>query len=802
MSVFVSVSLPGPVLLRKLLRDLWSRKGSLLVVTAIVTIGVGSYVGLASIYLDMAGARDRYYADRRLADFTVDLKRAPAWAIDRLNELPNIRAVRGRVNVAVRIDLPGQDVPILGAAISMPPTRVPVLNDIHLRSGTWFTGTGDEEVILDASFAREHDLRPGSRLRVLLPDRQHDLLIVGTALSPEHVYLMSPGGGMAPDPARFGVMYLPEDFLQEVADSDGAYNQVIGLAQRRDRVSLENTLKLLTDRLDAYGVTNTTPVQDQPSVQFLDSEIAGLKVSATVGPAIFLGVAALILNVLAARIVAQQRGIIGTLKGLGYTDAAIMRHYLGFGVMLGLTTAATGLAFGRWIQVSMAGLYRQFFALPEIPTHVYPAILFTGAAISLVCSCAGTLKSVWQATRLAPAVAMRPPPPEVGGKILPERAGFLWRRLSFRWKLILRSVFRNPFRSTVTVVASLVSTALIVMTLTMQDMLQQMMRHEFEEVAHQDITISLRDPVDERAVHEVAALPQVSLAEPQLAVACELRHGPYRKRVSLTGLPAVHRLYTPLDADGRPVAIPEEGLVLSSKLAEVLHVRPGDRLHLRPLIGSRRQVTAVVVSTVESYLGLPAYASIPYLSRLLDEAWTANVILVTTHGGRSHAPLLEELKRRPGVIGIGERRRAFMLLEETFGETMGVMLFIQVLFAGVIAFGSTVNAALVSLSEREREVGTLRVLGYGPGYVAGIFAGESFLLSAVSIALGVPAGIGLVHLIAGLYETEMFRFPVIIQGDRLVMAAVLILLFTAAAQLIIRRQIGRMDWLAALKLHE
>jgi len=791
------------VLLRKLWRDLLGRKGALLAVLAIVAVGVGVFVAMAGVYRDLDDARAAYYRDYRLADFSVSMKRAPAWAIEHVAQMPNVRAVRGRVNLGVRVDLPHLDEPISGTAISMPEHPAPVLNDILLRQGTWFSGRDGREVILNDAFAHANGLAPGSRIRVVLLDQQHDLLVVGTAMSPEFVYLIAPGAGLAPDPARFGVLYMPERFLQESCDLDGAYNQLIGLAHDSSRTALDNTLRLIEERLDPYGVTDSTPVEEQPSVRFLADELRGIRVGATIMPALFLVVAALVLNVLMGRLVVQQRSVVGTLKALGYSSGAVLRHYLAFGLMVGLAGGLAGVVLGHVLQGGMVVMYREFFALPSIDAHLYPEVLLGGMAVSVGFALAGTLRGVRYAARLAPAQAMRPPPPERGGKVLPERIPALWRPLPFRWKMMLRAVFRNPFRSSVCVLASVIATALIVATVTTVDALDYLMEYEFEQVSHQDITVALRDARGIRAVPEVESLPAVTGAEAELSTVCDLTRGPYRKRVGVTGLVRGGRLHTPLDATGRPIVAPQEGLVLSRKLAAVLDVRPGDTVGLRPLIGERREVRAPVVATVDSFLGLSAYADATYLSRLLGESWVANVLLVSTEpGSEGQRRLYAALKERPSVIGVGERTRAITKLNETLNQTLWISLFFLVLFAGLIAFGSVLNAALVSLNERQREVGTLRVLGYTPRQIGRIFSGESWLLNGTGIGLGLVAGVGLTHLLSMAYDTELYRFPVVIYPSRLAISAALMCLFVGMAQLILFRLIRKLPWLDVLKVKE
>jgi putative ABC transport system permease protein len=383
-----------------------------------------------------------------------------------------------------------------------------------------------------------------------------------------------------------------------------------------------------------------------------------------------------------------------------------------------------------------------------------------------------------------------------------ERIGPLWGALGFRTKMALRTVFRNPFRSTVSILASVVATALVFTALSLTDSLDYLMRYEFERVAHQDFSVTLRDPEAAAAAGEVVSLPRVATTEPQLAITSDLRHGPYEKRVPVIGLPRDNRLYTPLDAQGEPIVVPGAGLILASKLAEILRVEPGDTLRLRPLIGRRTEVRAAVAGTADTFLGLAAYADIDYLSRLLGEDEVVNTVLGRLYPGAPPTALLDALKQRPAVVGLGERRRALEQLNATFGETMGIMIGVLVLFAGIIAFGSVLNAALVSLSERRREVGTLRVVGYSPGQIARIFAGESLLLNGIGLLLGLGAGIGLAHLLAQAYSTELYRFPAVILPGTLLLSAALMAGFIVLAQLLVYRLVRRLDWLAVLNVRE
>ena len=290
--------------------------------------------------------------------------------------------------------------------------------------------------------------------------------------------------------------------------------------------------------------------------------------------------------------------------------------------------------------------------------------------------------------------------------------------------------------------------------------------------------------------------------EPQLVVACDIRNDPFAKRTPVTGMPSDNRLYTPLDRMGRELAIPDRGIILTRKLAEILHPREGSVISMRPLIGRREQVRVPVVQVIESFLGLSASCDLRYLSALLGEEWGANSVLVTTFQGPRGASFMRELQRRPRIIGVSERGRSLRRMEETIGGFMKSFLVVMVLFAGIIAFGSIVNTALVSLSERQREVGTLRVLGYTPTQVTRIFSGESFLLNTVGVGVGLILGVGLAYLLAFAYDTELYRFPVVVYASRVAVVAVAMGILVGLAQGMIDLVVRGLDWLDALKVKE
>ena len=307
------------VLDRKLLRDLSRSKGMLLAVAAIIAVGTGCLVGMLSTYDDLETARLDYYARTRMADFWISLKKAPLTAIEELENIPGVASIRERISFPVIVDLAGVDRPISGLTVSMPETPGDIINNIMVRSGSYFTAGRRNEVIVSEKFAQARKLQPGDSIHLTMNGRREKMFMVGTAISSEHVYIAPPGSLMA-SPGDYGIFYIKRSFAEDKFGFNGACNDVAGLLTRDGKRESSLVLEELNRVLAPYGVFSVTPRSQQFSNLTLNAEMGGLKTTATALPIIFLSVAALVLNVLMTRMAEQQRMIVGTLKALGYEN--------------------------------------------------------------------------------------------------------------------------------------------------------------------------------------------------------------------------------------------------------------------------------------------------------------------------------------------------------------------------------------------------------------------------------------------------------------------------------------------------
>ncbi|MBS0310769.1 MAG: ABC transporter permease, partial [Proteobacteria bacterium] len=420
---------------RKLFRDLWHLRGQVLAIAAVIMGGVATMVMSLSTYDSLVTTRDRFYSEYRLADVFDSLKRAPEPVAERLAALPGVERLETRVRAGVKLEVAGFSDPITGQILSLPDVGEAQLNRLYFKRGRTVQPWSSDEVVLSDTFADAHHLQPGDTLAAIIHSKRKRLTVVGVAVSPEYVYQIAPGS-MFPDFKRYGVLWMARNALATAYDMKGAFNQV-SLTLARDANEQD-----VIDRVDAiladYGGTGAYGRKDQFSNRFLSEELKQLRTMATVFPAIFLGVAAFLLNVVLSRLIALQREQIAILKAFGYSYAAIGMHYVKMVLLMALLGVAAGVALGTWFGQGLSHVYSETtFRFPYLDYRLQPGTVLIALAVSALAAVSGTLVSVMRAVRLPPAEGMRPEMPTRYRTSLVERLG-LQRWLAAPSRMILR----------------------------------------------------------------------------------------------------------------------------------------------------------------------------------------------------------------------------------------------------------------------------------------------------------------------------------------------------------------------------
>ncbi len=791
----------GPVLHPldvKLLRDARRLWGQLLAAAFVLASGVTVLVMSQYLFATLSETQSAYYERYRFAHVFAGVRRAPLRLQAEIEAIDGVRDAVLRIQEAARLDMPGLIEPASSVLVSIPRVGRPAVNDLILSQGRWPTPGRHDEAIISNEFAAAWALDPGDAVTAIINGRERDVRIVGIGQSPEFIYAIAPGD-IIPQHERFAIVWMARDSLERAFDLDGAFNDV---ALRLERGANGDAVVTELDAiLDRYGGSGAFLREDQLSHTFIEGEIAQNEAMGRILPPIFLGVAAFMLHVAISRLIDTEREQIGLMKAFGYTNTAVGSHYIKLAMIPGLVGGVGGLIGGSWVGDRLSYLYAEFYNLPfvirDIPTSAYVIsfLIAVGVCVS------GAIAAVRKAVILDPAVAMRPPAPARFARGWADTLGLI-RLLSGPARIIVRNISRAPFRSGLTVLGVGAGCGTIVASTFLYDSMDYLMQEHFKHMDRSEITMKFPHEQPERVLMAIAHLPGVRDVEGGRIVPVEMVNGVRRERVGLQGLRSDASLNRPVDDQLAPLAIPDEGVLMSRYLAEKLDLHLGDDVRMKVLDGRRPTLNIPLVGMVDDHIGVAAYMSAQSLARALKEAPSVSSAYVHLDMAQ-YEEFFEAAKESPVIQAVSARQIIVDKFRETLRQNITIFTTMFYIFAGTICFGIVYNAARIALSERGRELASLRVLGFTRGEVSYILLGELALLVVLALPVGCMIGwaIGWV-IITSMFDADLVRPPFFILPVRYANAMTFTIVFATISGLIVRRRIDQLDLVEVLKTRE
>ncbi len=553
---------------RKLLRDMRQIATQALAIALVIAAGIAMFIMALSALYSLSHSQREYYVNYRFADVFASAKRVPRALADRLQEIPGVARVYPRIVAHVSLDVRGMDEPAVGRFLSVPDHERPMLNDVYLIRGRMIDPDSPQEVLISKSFAEAHRLQPGEAIRATINGKQQELTVVGIALSPEYIIQIQPGN-MLPDHRRFGVFWMSERHMAAAFEMSGAFNDVSLTLERGARE--QEVIQRVDDLLQPYGCSGAYGRQQQTSHAYISDEIRQLGTMAMVAPTIFLAVSAFLLNVVLARIVGMQREQIATLKAFGYSNLDVGWHYLKMVLAIAVVGTVLGMMLGYWLARGLTRMYAELYQFPAFQIVLPPHVIGGAVLVSFAASTLGAFTAVQRAVTLPPAQAMRPElPPKYRPSWL-ERWG-LAKFLPQMVRMILRQIERKPLKSFTAVLGIALSVAILMLGSFSLDAIRYIIDFQFRLAQRQDVMVTFVEPLSATTRFELENLPGVHQVQVFRAVATNIRHAHHWRRVAVVGLDSIEQMYRLLDIDERAVILPEDGIVLNDKLAELLDI--------------------------------------------------------------------------------------------------------------------------------------------------------------------------------------------------------------------------------------
>ncbi|HET9397861.1 MAG TPA: FtsX-like permease family protein [Sphingomicrobium sp.] len=779
----------------KLLRDLWRLRSQAIAIALVIAAGVGMVIMSFGMIRSLEATRSAYYDQYRFADIFAPVRRAPLSAIAGIHEIPGVAYAEGRVSAGGILDVPGIAEPISARIHSLP--KPDGLNLLVLRDGRLPRRGAPEEVVVNEAFAKAARLSPGDQFGALIYGKRVVIRLVGTVLSPEYVYAVAPGQ-IFPDNRRYGVIWMDADALAGALDLRQSFNEaLVRLAPEADREEVIRRLDLV---LDHYGAVGAYGRDLQISDRFVSNEIDQLSTTVEILPPIFLAVAAFLLNIVLVRLVDTEREVIGLLKAFGYRDRAIYLHYGQLAILLAAGGLLLGSLLGTWLGRSLAGLYQRYFVFPFLEFRAGADSYLIGIAATLIAVLAGAALAVTRAARLTPAEAMRPPAPaDFSGRWTMSAARALVPDEPSR--MVLRGLFRRPIRSLLTVLGLASALALYIASASATDNVDRMIELAFGKAEREDLVVTFAEPRDARALYELARLPGVLRVEPYRATSARLVAGHREVREGLVGSTPAADLSRAVDLKGKVIEPPQSGVVISSRLARRLDVTAGDPIRAIITEGERPVFELPVSAVIDTPLGSAARLDRANLNRLLREGTTLSGAYLAVDSNFADA-VFRSLKETPQVAGVTSQKAIVQGVRNTVAEQMGIVTLFNTMFAALIVIGVVYNSARISLSERARDLASMRVLGFRRSEVSYVLLGELGLLVLISIPLGIALGIALTFYVTDQFSADLYTIPMGFNPQTPAGGVLAVLVASAGTALLIRSKVDRLDLVRALKTRE
>ncbi len=730
-------------------------------VAAVIALGIAAFSGVYASYQNLHVSYEYTYNVLQMGDYFITVDYLPERAVREMDALPGVHA-EGQVvgNVKLAIDTEGGQ-RVEARVVTLPSDRRPVVSDVKMMGGSYFSPGHKREVLLPPGFAAYHDLEPGDSLTIEHGGLKSTFQVAGIAIHPEYLWVSKSAEEMITTDKTFGVMFMPKDRAEELFGMQGMVNQ-IGLAFD-DGVEVDETIEQVKRILTRYGIKRFTskddqisvgarkidivqgvraaymvPREDQLSYDLLKADLDGLQQMAFLFPVLFLGVAALAIYILLGRLVESQRIQIGLMRALGYTKTQVLLHFIEFALTIAVIGSVTGALLGHVMASALTTYYAGFLHLPYVEVIPQWGVTAVGVGVGTVVPVVASVVPCWSSVRMQPAEAMRPPAPPAGHRTFIEILLPFFPRLHSTFKLPLRNMFRHPRRTLFMATGVMSAAALILVSLSMMDMVEELSGEQIDKTQHYDARVILQGIGSATTATYIAHLDGVQAAEALLDQPYRVKFGGESQSTSIRGIEPDTVMYSLISPDDEILTVSDDGIILPTYISDKLGVEVGDTVYLEPLVGTVGESERTVVGLITEAMGGRPHVPLEEAQKLFNLPGAATSVFVKFYGEPS-PELLERIYDLPEVASI-EQASAF---KEYIDQSMGAMYaMVGVMLAMSFGLGMAIvfNGVTVNVLDRRREIAIMRAIGMSDRQLSSIITMENLGTALIGIVLGLPFG--------------------------------------------------------------
>lgn len=775
-------------LLLKLLRDICKAKGQFIAITAVIAIGAAFLVGLSSVGSSMDGAVQDAYQTQNLADLWVYVRGINSAGLNSLRSLPGVTDVNGRLRLNGDLALSGHSGSFIVTTLPENTTiNIPQVESGHLPQK-------NDECMLDSAYAKANNIQLGDRLSIAMNGKNHSFAVSGFFYSAEYIYAVKDAANPVPDHKTFGELFLSSAFGKDF--TGGTDNEV--LIKTDGKTDAQTLLNEIAQKAQPYGYGYGFLRKNDLSVASVQVKIDAVKKISTVFPIIFFLVAALITFISMSRQIESQRSQIAVLKALGARDGEILLHYLLYPVLTVTIGSAAGILLGvTLIPPVIFNTFSKIFVLPLITLRGYVPQAVAAVLLALLFGVAATWLSARGPLGESPAQAMRPKPPKTMTPLLLERSANFWGHLSYKTKLILRNIGQSKVRTVLSSIGIVGCVGLTITAVGMKHTSRFMVDNQFQDIERYQISATLKNPEPFQSGFTLQN-GDVSRAEKSASLAVTLPDHPDADTVHImlleTGEQAIHIT----GIDGNQLTLSNNGVIISQKYAEENGIHTGDSLKLSiTSTADTETVTVRVAGICRLYTSQEIYADFSYLkAQGLDVP--ADTLYITTRPGTNVDAVSDSLRKDERLESVVTKEDEFRNYQ-TAMQSVDTIILLMLIASAALALTVVYNISSINIFERQRDLATLKVLGYYRREVRSLVFTENLIITAIGSVFGMGFGVLLYEELIGPIAPKQMMFPNNIGWYTIPISVALGFIFTLFTNFLLRGRVDRIDMVESLK---
>ncbi|MFC0211969.1 ABC transporter permease [Paenibacillus chartarius] len=768
----------------KFVRDLKQSIGQFAAFVAVVAVGAFFYAGLVTYSDNLSSYTQAYFKEHHVSDLNVYYSHISKRDLADFSKLEGIHNIEGRYTFDA-----AQDFEDRKAALTI--HSIPVHNQINtpaLLEGK--LPSAKDEILVDSHYAKAHHIGVGDPIQVRVNEKQVMFTVSGLGENAEHAKKND-----IQDHENYGFAYISEAAISAVADGI-IYNEIIIDAE--EGYDIDELGRSIEARSKQKQLPYLSQVSKERMFSYskLQETIYNNGLMSKVIPFVLFVIEAMILFLAMSRLIDSQRNQVGMMKALGVRNSSIMLHYMGYPVLAGIIGSIIGCAIAAGVFVPfVTASNARAYALPGITFQlsvfsVIPPILFSSAFGVVACYLSGRTILKERA-----AQAMRPKPPKKMNKLLIESVPGLWRRIPYSYKLILRNIGLNKSKALASSVGVVVSTVLLITAFGTQSALLKV-ASQIEAAYDYDLRV---DYALGTAADSVELPPGIQSSYWLSTLPVEFLKGDAKENAILIVTEEENKLIHFLDEHDNWIQLENGGVLVPQSYADKYRIAEGDIVKLQFTAPELQQKTVeMMVASISAQYSNPSFYCTPAYLKSLGIDYSPTSLLVKANSGADLISVRSYFEQDPQADTIADRND----LKKSADYILKQNSFVFIMFiicAVILSFGAIYTISSINIYERNRELATLKVLGYQKNKINRLIFLENMILTTFAVIAALPVSGYMFTLIIGALSSSHQQIPDQLDVGIMLVSVMLAFVLTALSNLLLRSKVSKIDMMGSLK---